>query len=358
MRNTELFRRVSGCMVAGAVGDAMGFATEGMHYRAIARRFGKVDKPMVRNGGAAMRPPVTSHVYTDDTVMKHMVCESIFESNGHPTIEAVANVWRRHITDFDSWVWWNNTRVVAMKLSMNPLLPLREVGRDSIACNDAAMIIGPVGLLNVGDPMRAATEAWDISGLWQNGYSRECAASIAAAHAAALAPGATIGKVIDTAKRFGPTLAPYMDRAMALVSQCHGAEEFTQRFYAEQICFPNETFWTPPNHPDPDWSFGADPLEVCTEALAFMALADGDPREAILGAINFGRDCDTIAGIAAALTCAINGSEGLPLEWVETIKRDNPAPDMLQYAQQLCELISENAAAMELQVTEIRSLLV
>ena len=344
-------------MLGGAVGDAMGFATEGKHYTAIRRLYGRVEAPMVRPNFENMDPPVTTCVYTDDTIMKHMVCEAIFDAGGHPTIEAVANVWRRTIKDLTSWHWWCNTRVVAAKLQNNRDIDLHQVGRDSVPCNDAAMIIGPVGMLNAGDPQRAATEAWDISALWEHGYSRECAASMAAAHAHALTSGATVESIIDTAKRFGPTLAPYVDRALGLVTECSSADELTERFYAEQLPFPNDAYWNPPNHPDPEWSFGADPLEVCTEALAFLTLSKGNAREAILGAINFGRDCDTIAGIAAAFCGALHGPDAIPNDWAQTILEANPEPDIADYSERLCLLVEQNVEQLDAQVRSVRSLL-
>ncbi len=358
MKDTILYQRIYGCLLGGAVGNAMGFATEGQHYTAIRRRYGgTVQEPVFRPDGASPRPPVTGHVYSDDTVMKHMLCQAIFECGGHPTIEAVAEVWRRTVADHHSWVWWLNTRVVASKLQWNPLLDLREIGRDSIPCADAAMVIGPIGLLNAGDLQRAATEAWDLSALWQRGYARECAAAMAAAHAEALRPEATVDSIIAAAQRFGPTLAPYVDAALNLAAECRDTDEFTARFYDEQLHFPNEEFWTPGDRSDPDWSFGADPLEVCSEALAFFALAQGDGRQAILGAVNFGRDSGTIAGIAAALCGALHGPQAIPQDWATIILRDNPTPDIADYAEQLTALIAQKALWLESQATMIRELL-
>lgn len=356
MSSPPLLERIYGCMIGGAVGDAMGFSTEGMHYRSIRREFGRVERPMTRRGTEGWDPPVNGPVYTDDTVMKHMVCQAIFESGGRPTIDAVANVWRRTITNHNQWVWWLNTRVVASKLQWNPLLPLREVGRDSIACNDAAMIIGPVGIVNAGDPFRAAVEAWDISSLWQNGYSRECAAAMAACHAEALRPGATIESIVETARGFSPTMRPYIDEALDAIGKSGDTEEFTERYYAECLHFPNSEFWEGSAPGNPDWSFGADPLEVCTEALAFLVLSKGDGREAILGAINFGRDCDTISGIAAAFCGALKGSDAIPAEWRDEIQRANPEPDIRAYSAELHRLLRANLDRISAQVEEMRSI--
>lgn len=342
MNQVTLMDRIYGCMIGGAVGDAMGFPTEGMPYTLIRERWGKVREPRIREGAQDWNPPVNGPVYTDDTVMKHMVCQAIFKSEGRINIQAVADVWRTTIQDFEEWTWWLNTRVVAAKLKWNSLMPLQEVGRDSIPCNDAAMIVAPIGIVNAGDPEMAARETWNVSGLWQHGYSRECAAAMAACHAHALSPGATVDSVVETAKRYSPTLAPYIDKALALIDQCSGMDEFTERYYTSCLEFPNEDYWMGIGGGSPEWSFGADPLEVCTEALAFFKLANGDGRSAIIGGINFGRDCDTIAGIAGSLSGALNGYQTIPSEWIAAIVQANPSPDMMDYSSKLHDLLKLN----------------
>ena len=42
MENTVLYRKVWGCLIGGAIGDAMGGPTECMSYDEIQRKFGKV----------------------------------------------------------------------------------------------------------------------------------------------------------------------------------------------------------------------------------------------------------------------------------------------------------------------------
>ena len=345
MIDSGLSRRIYGCMIGGAVGDAMGFPLEGKPYAYIRERWGRVEEPRVRENTEGWKPSVDGPVYTDDTVMKHMVCEAVFRSEGRIKIEAAADVWRETINDFEEWTWWLNTRVVAAKLKWNPLLDLREVGRDSIPCNDAAMIIGPVGMVNAGDPETAAREAWDVSALWQHGSSRECAAAMAAAHAQALASDATVDSVIAAAQSYSPTLAPHVDKALELVKDCRDTDEFTERYYEGYLDFPNHEFWMGGDNAPPDWSFGADPLEVCTEALAFFKMADGDPKDAIIGGINFGRDCDTIAGIAGALSGALRGPDAIPADWIGAILEANPTPDIKHYSEQLYECLTANMAA-------------
>ena len=48
-----------------------------------------------------------------------------------------------------------------------------------------------------------------------------------------------------------------------------------------------------------------------------MFLSQGDPKQAITWAANFGRDADTIACMVGGIVGALHGSSGLPEEWVK-----------------------------------------
>ncbi|WP_237553237.1 ADP-ribosylglycohydrolase family protein, partial [Streptomyces sp. SID6139] len=56
-------------------------------------------------------------------------------------------------------------------------------------------------------------------------------------------------------------------------------------------------------------------------ALAFgaYATADGDFREAVLTAVNMGRDADTTAAVAGALSGATQGLSAIPAAWADAI---------------------------------------
>ena len=50
-------------------------------------------------------------------------------------------------------------------------------------------------------------------------------------------------------------------------------------------------------------------------ALGMVAAAGGRWREAVLGSVNYGRDADSIAGMAGAIAGALEGAEAIPSEW-------------------------------------------
>jgi hypothetical protein len=61
--------------------------------------------------------------------------------------------------------------------------------------------------------------------------------------------------------------------------------------------------------------------EIVSKGLAIFALSKGDPREAILTAVNFGRDTDCLAAVAGGLSGALSGMHGVPAEWVVQVNR-------------------------------------
>jgi ADP-ribosylglycohydrolase len=238
---------------------------------------------------------------------------------------------------------------VGAKLKWGSWLDVRELGSSSVACNDAAMIIAPVGILNGGDPERAALQAYDLGCVWQTGYSRECAGAMAAAHAALLSPNAKPEDAAEAAKKYCPTFAPYVDRAVELAIKCGGIDEFTSQYYEKYIPGPNEEYWMGLgkdwNRPGEPFCFNADPLEVCSLGIGFFVLGKGDMKKAISGGASFGRDCDTIAGIAGSLTGALYGMSNLPKEWVAAVMDACPEPDIKELAKKLTVLLHKRTEA-------------
>jgi len=59
--------------------------------------------------------------------------------------------------------------------------------------------------------------------------------------------------------------------------------------------------------------------EIVSKGLAAFAVTGGDPREAILAAVNFGRDTDCLAAVAGGLAGALAGIDAVPAEWVAQV---------------------------------------
>ena len=54
-----------------------------------------------------------------------------------------------------------------------------------------------------------------------------------------------------------------------------------------------------------------------------MLIAGGRYEDAVLGAVNYGRDADSIGTMAGAITGALRGRDGVPAEWREFVARES-----------------------------------
>lgn len=100
--------------------------------------------------------------------------------------------------------------------------------------------------------------------------------------------------------------------------------------------------------------FFADGAESLAIAAAMIAAAEGDYRKAVTGAVNFGRDNDSSAAVAGAVTGALGGIEAVDRQWVETVEGANPEPSLSALAEELAAVVSagienrlKHAGAME-----------
>jgi hypothetical protein len=64
-------------------------------------------------------------------------------------------------------------------------------------------------------------------------------------------------------------------------------------------------------------------IEELPIAIGFILIARGNYQEAVLGAVNYGRDADSIASMAGAITGALGGRDAVPAEWREFVSRES-----------------------------------
>lgn len=196
----------------------------------------------------------------------------------------------------------------------------REAGTGNIVNCGAAMYMAPVGLVNAGNPAGAYAEALDVTGAHQSSYGREAAGVFAAAVAAACAPGATATSVIDTAL----SLAKDGTRE-AIAAVCEVAARHRD---FESALSPLRAAVAPYDSVGPDYrapSLGArrpsrlHSIEELPIALGMLLVADGRYETSVLGAVNYGRDCDSIATMAGAIAGALSGEAAVPAAWADRV---------------------------------------
>jgi hypothetical protein len=360
MEKVNLFKKIFGCLVGGAIGDAFGIRVEMMHYLDIKKQYGWVthfdDLP---HRQPSSQPPLErwnplgmqmgdvdgfhplgrwSHevgVYTDDMRYRLMACQTMLQKGGPINGAEFAEAWFNYrlmaegVEEYEPTLSWPGPQKAYARemASLGRLSYLVNQKRPCWSGWDA-----PMGIIHAGNPAAAA----------ESGYA------MAVAIATALTPGATMEDVLENVLRYAWTLGHHADefrgrleRLMEICDRCATPFDLYEPFYREFLV----TF--------PPWD-SVFTLEMVPCALAICAITGNDTQQAIIGATNIGRDADTIAGIAGELAGALYGIDALPAPWVDKVLKLNPEPDMEQMAIELSRLISERNKA---QVAQSRLLL-
>lgn len=330
--------RFSGALVGAAVGDALGGPVEGWSPEQIAERHGGrvhgIVGPWYEDWRTA-RPIAPYHKgdghVTDDTLMTHALVRVYTAVRDHLDAYAVAEHLVPDLMGTPRWIpeleaealplqrIFLAEKWIVARLHYAHADP-REAGTGNIVNCGAAMYMAPVGLVNAGNPAAAYAEALDVAGAHQSSYGREAAGVFAAAVAAACAPGATAATVVDTA------LALAKDGTRDAITAVREVAARHRDF--ESALAPLRAAVAPYDSVGPDYrapSLGArrpsrlHSIEELPVALGMLLVADGRYEASVLGAVNYGRDCDSIATMAGAVAGALGGESAVPAAWAKRV---------------------------------------
>lgn len=331
-----------GVIAGAAVGDALGGSTESYSVEAIQDRFGgfveKIEGPFYPDYAAA-RPIAPyykgdGHI-TDDSMMVESlisVYEKVrdhldaFSFAQHIIPELIEKV--RYIPELQRETLLIHRLYYAEKWLLQRLhlgkVDPREAGVGNMVNCGAAMYMAPVGIVNAGNPENAYREAIEITGAHQSSYGREAAGVFAAAVSQALVPETSVDEIMevtldlakDGTKR---AIVAVLGKARELDSWRNGLGQLRAAFR------PFDTMEDEYRDPSLDARKPSrlKSIEELPLALAMVTVAKGDYKESVLGGVNYGRDSDSIATMAGAITGAIHGVEAIPSEWLETVERES-----------------------------------
>ncbi|MFF0266975.1 ADP-ribosylglycohydrolase family protein [Kribbella sp. NPDC004536] len=336
--NTALEEKAVGVLAGAAVGDAIGGAVEGWTPEAIRERHGGWVRGIVGpwyDDWRTARPISPYHKgdghITDDTLMTHALVEVYDERRTHLDAYAVAEslvpkmmTGTRWIPEFETDALLLQRVFLAEKWLVARLhyghVDPREAGVGNIVNCGAAMYMAPVGIANAGDPEGAYAEALDVAAAHQSSYGREAAGVFAAVVAAAMIPGATPASAVEAGLRLAKDGTRQAVEAVAEAAT--GITDWEQAIpVLRNAIEPYDLVG--PNYRElsmdsrrPSRTKAIEELPV---ALGFVLVSEGDVRRAVLGGTNYGRDADSIASMAGAITGALQGAGGVPQDWVTDI---------------------------------------
>lgn len=341
MTTVSLEDRTTGALVGAAVGDALGGPVEGWTPEAIAERHGGrvrgIVEPFYKDDWKTARPIAPYHKgdghVTDDTLMTHALIRVYEKVRDHLDAYSVADHLVPDLITTPRWIpeleaealplqrIFLAEKWIVARIHYGHIDP-REAGVGNIVNCGAAMYMAPVGAVNAGNPLKAYNEALDVAGAHQSSYGREAAGVFAAAVAAAFKPNATPHTVIEDIL----PLAKDGTRS-AIEAVCEVASQHTD---FEDALAPLRAAVEPFDTVGPDYrkpSLGArrpsrlHAIEELPVALGMLLVGGGDFRHTVLGSVNYGRDCDSIATMSGAIVGALYGESAVPKEWSAEIAR-------------------------------------
>jgi ADP-ribosylglycohydrolase len=364
--------RATGALAGAAVGDALGGAAEGNSPADIQARYGGhitgVVPPFNEDWRNA-RPIAPYHKgdghITDDTLMTLALIDVYTAVGDHLDAYGVAEYLvplligeRRWIPELEAEALLLHRIFLAEKWLVARLhyghVDPREAGVGNIVNCGAAMYMTPVGVVNAADPAAAYAEAIDVAGAHQSSYGREAAGVFAAAVAAAFRPGASIDSVVEVAAG----LAHDGTRA-AIDAVVAVAARFTDWRSAlgplRDAVAPFDSVGPRYREPamDARRPSRTKSIEELPIALGLALVAGGAYREAVLGAVNYGRDSDSIATMAGAIAGALGGADAVPQDWLEQVATASrvdlttPAATLVGVTRQIWQRDAERAAARD-----------
>jgi ADP-ribosylglycohydrolase len=344
---TELHKKILGCLGMIAIGDALGMPCHDMTIDEIRARFGG---PVV-----TFRPPFddtrvhrnfVSGQITDDTILTLAVANAYIENAGCITPLLISKYL---------WESYRNALAAGYGTMFGPstrrAMETIEAGNDPVnvcmaerhpmagASNGAAMKIAPAGLVHPGDPNAAIQDATTISlpsHCTQTAIAGACA--IAAGVAVALTPGADVFSVVRAAlhgARKGeamgmrkarivplPSVPERIELALALAMKAVDVDE-ASRLFSSII------------------GAGLPAYESIPTAIGIFAACEGDPEKCVIAGANIGNDTDTVASMAGALAGALKGLDAVPKELLTEVQIVNNI-DLEKVAADLEKIIRES----------------
>lgn len=293
-----LYEKIMGCLAGGVIGDAMGAPVENMTYIEIEEKYGTVSD--FEGEG------------TDDSAIKLILCDAILKHNGTVTADEFAESFLESEEKYKH-LFYIPVLNMLEKLKAEVVLPV-YAGMGNMQSSSSAMAISPMGIINAGNPARAAAETFDVAGLIHAGeatFCRDAACAMAAAVAQAMAVGADVDSVLHAATAYlHPKSAMVMkgsiEEALSYARKYKDYRSFREWFYANRLR-----------------TVISDSRETVPVALSMFYLAQGDPVQTILYAVNFGRDTDTIGTMAGALAGAYGGAARIKPEWFGKLQKHN-----------------------------------
>ncbi|MFA5832908.1 MAG: ADP-ribosylglycohydrolase family protein [Bacteroidota bacterium] len=289
--------RARGAFLGLAVGDALGRPTEGKTPLEIESRWGRITDFLTED-----------QTGSDDTEYALFSAKLLLQHKKELTTEIIVDAYRREIINSTNlYKGAGFSEIIAIHNLQMGLQPPSSGQHVHSWSDGLAMRVTPYGIASAFDYHFAAHLAKEDGIIANSGEGIFSGQAVAAAIACAM-NGASVDEIIKTALEVLPKnswTASSITRGVSIGSSCNDVWSSLVPLHQSLAC--TYYFWT----------------DVAPEAvgLAFglVAAARGKFEDAVLGAVNLGRDTDTIAAIAGAICGAHQGIQVIPERWTKRI---------------------------------------
>jgi len=286
----DLKDHIAGALFGLAIGDALGAVTEGMDPAGIADKYGYI------TGFQSQK-----QIGTDDTEFTLFYIELLQSYGLEISAETIARHWLEDIYHpSETYKGAGFSEAMTLRNLKQGLLP-PESGQHVHSWSDGlAMCATPFGCVYPGQPGQAADLAKVFGSVSHHGEGIYGGIAVAAAVSSAVI-ASDREKIIQSALEFIPDdcwVYYSIKNAVEIGNSCNDVQSAVAPLYEQCVC--DYYHW-------PDLA-----PEAVGLAFGLLAAARGNFQDAVLGAVNLGRDADTIAAIAGAICGAKEAYKSIP----------------------------------------------
>lgn len=319
--------KILGCLLGGAVGDAMGAATEVRTTSQIREQFGGYVREFFTPPDDTFAHGCKRGQITDDFSIAYMNCVEIVVNDGRIDEETAKSALLKwyEVPEFKRFAG-PTTKASVLALTgetqeengKESFIPAVDNGKGT---NGAAMKAAPIALFSVGDVDQAISDTLRLCSVTHNNnVALSGACAVAAAAAQALHEDTTLMEIIeagvygaaqgDKLGRIsgrticGPSIEKRIKKAVELGILAESMDEAIERI---------ENYI----------GSGLMAAEAVPAVFGLIAASKGDILEAVYAGVNIGDDTDTVATMIGGIMGAYRGASAFPADYLEIIKENN-----------------------------------
>lgn len=325
--------RVKGALYGTAIGDAMGAPVEGWPSERVLQEFAQWDYSEFippPHGGDPERGKGSGRI-TDDTLMTEVLIEAYAEARQHLDAYGYCKYILPGVKDRKRWIpEWQAEAVLWDRLWFPEKYPWMRLGPanadprtggvgNMVNCG-VAMWMMPVGAVNAGCPRNAYQEAVLLGSAHNESFAVEAGAVMAAAAAEALSASGTLDSLLAVSASLAKDgTRRAIEAAIEAADPEDSLDSFILKTRSAVAPYDQRTGHSPDDAPLASTEFSnvgrpsrVSSIEELPVALAALRYGQADALKTLRSAVCYGRDCDSIAGMAMGLFGGLYGLDALP----------------------------------------------